>query len=246
MAWLFLMLLLLLWTALSWPQGLPTPGPGVKGYAAGGGVVRTGTPTTTATSTANTGSISITIPSDANFLLCEVNGYSSTSTYFSTGSMTIAGAAMTLIGGGDSNSAYMGIIAYKVSPTTGTQTLAWDWLGTTAGGETHVFSCAFYKGVNTSTPVRSSSCTQSASGPHTSGTLTAVSGDLLVAWSWSSVSSENTFTFTSATKIQDFTKTSANSDTALAETAPTGNQTVACSNSPDNFDGGICGIVLRP
>jgi hypothetical protein len=238
-----LLTLLLPWTL--WAQMHPFPGPGVKGTAGGGPPVRVGTPIALNATQNNSGSVSVTVPATANFMFCAISGYMGTASYFSTGTMTIAGAAMTMITGGDSNSgAWMAVGAYKLLPATGSQTLAWDWLGTTNTSDTTTIMCSWYQGVNTSTPVRTSLCNQSAANPHSTGSLTAVTGDLAVIYVTQFAPSDTTFTWTGATEVSEFGQFSGGGDGSLAEALPTGNITVSATGL-SNQDGGTCALILR-
>lgn len=192
---------------------------------------------------ANSGTENVTVPADAEIMIVGVVGYITGVSPFSGGTLTIAGASMTYIGGDADVSKMTGGMFYKVLPATGAQTLAWDWAGTnTMEGGTH-FVYAFYKGINTSGAIRDDDATQQASSPHTSNTLTAQSGDLIVAYSWQFVSSTDaTFTWTGATEQSAFTNLG-QVDDSWAEASPTGNQTVSTSVS-ESSDGGIAAIVL--
>src|SRR5262245_16476523 len=146
-----------------------------KVVAAAAAPVRTGSTVTANQGNANTGSASLAIPADTTFLLCHWNFYSGTANVLSGAqSLTIGGQAMTIVSGGDSsNAAFMGILAYRNAPLTGTQTLAWDWAGTTVVNDGASRYCTFYKQVNSSTPVRSSVCAQAGTPPYSTGSLTA-------------------------------------------------------------------------
>lgn len=208
-----------------------------------GAVVSTGTPDAFA-DPANTSTHGMTVPADAELIACGVVGYISGVSPYSGGTLTIGGSSMTYIGGDSDPSKMTGGIFYKVQPATGSQTLAWDWAGTnTMEGGTN-FDCRYYKGINTGGAVRSTNATQQAASPHTSGTLTASSGDLIIAYSWQFVPTVNaTFTWTGATEQFAYTVTAGEVDYSWAEASPTGNQTVSTSVSSSS-DGGIGAIVL--
>jgi hypothetical protein len=252
MSWLLLVLLPWLWSALVFAQMHPFPGPRVKASgAAAGNPVLTGTSSGPLTvSSGASGSGSVTVPADANMAICLVSQFSATAGRLSSGTVTLGGQAMTAITGGASNTAaYMGAVYYRMSPLTGTQTLAWTWSGVL--DDTGGFWCVYYKGVNTSTPLRSSNCAQSTANPHRSATLTVVSGDTAVGLTYSYSVAESTYTFLTAagdlvmTKRQDLTR-SGTADGAWADATPAANGTIAADNSTDNLDGGICGLILRP
>lgn len=226
----FVLCLLLLAPGLAW--GVP---------------VRTGTPIHVDLNNGNTGSTSVTVPADAQLMVCTVNGYASTG-YFSTGGMTLAGAAFTMVSGGDaSGSFWMGAGAYRVSPATGSQTLAWDWAGAGTATNDVTLDCSWYRDLDTASPVRASACTQQAGNPHATGSLTAQTGDLGVAFAYVYSESETTFTWTNATEVTEFT-IFANSfgDSSLAEATPTGNVNMQANEAGGTTDGGICGVIVKP
>src|SRR5882762_7830275 len=112
---------------------------------------------------ANTGTVSttITVPSDAELVVVGWSGFSNTSSFFSSGSMTFtkggADTAMTSVAGGDTAGSNWGAgYFYLVLPDTGAnKTLKWDWLGTAvADSANNVCSVTFWKGLNTASPTR--------------------------------------------------------------------------------------------
>jgi hypothetical protein len=208
--------------------------------------VRTGTPLMVEIGRNNTGSTSVTVPADAQLMVCTTSGYKDSVGFFSGGSLKIGGQAMTLVPGGDATTAaWQGVMGYKVAPPTGAQALAWAWAGTGQATDRGGIMCAYYKNIATASPVRSTSCTQSPSNPHTTGTLTAQSGDLAIAFVFQFVNggTDTTFTWTGATEVTEFARVSDFADGALAEAAPTSNLTIAASGA-QNQDGGICALVL--
>jgi hypothetical protein len=199
--------------------------------------------------TANTGSTSVTVPSGAEIALCQVDGYITETTYFTGGTLTIGGQSMTAVAGGDTGTSgwQQALWTRVLAPSlSGAQTVAWDWAGTSALDNDATLTCVFYQGIDTASAVRSSTCVQASDSPYTTGTLTAQTGDLLVAMVTAFAGSETTFTWTSATKIEDFAQQGGNlGDGSLAEAAPTGNQTVSAASTVAD-DGGICAVVLKP
>ena len=69
---------------------------------------------------------------------------------------------------------------YLVNPSTGSQTLAWDWIGNGNAGEGVHIQYAFYKGVDTADPVRDRD-NAAGYGNQTTDTLDAEDGDMIVA-----------------------------------------------------------------
>jgi hypothetical protein len=193
------------------------------------------------------GSAAMTVPSDATMVIVAVTGYHDLFPhYFSNGSLTLGGQTMTAVAADGDATKHMGALFYLVNPPIGNQTLAWDWLGDSSNvpsaGARIVYG--FYKGVDTASPVRSSSGTQQASNPHATGSLAALSGDLIVAWVAAfSGGEELTFTWQNAMEVSEFSVFEF-ADGAWAETSPTGAQTVSANGSVDT-DAGIAAIVLK-
>jgi hypothetical protein len=202
--------------------------------------------------TANTGSTSVTVPSGAEIAACQVDGWLAQTTYFTGGTLTIGGQSMAAVTGGDTGTSgwQQALWTRVLAPSlSGAQTVAWDWAGTSALNDDATLTCVFYQGIDTASAVRSSTCVKVSASPYTTGTLTAQTGDLLVAIVTAYAGAETTFSWTSATEIVAFTKVGGNfGDGSLAEAAPTGNQTVSAT-SPSGTgadDGGICAVVLKP
>lgn len=208
----------------------------------------------------NSGTVdsTITVPADAEFVIATWSGYDSTSTYFSTGSMTFTkggvDTAMTSVSGGDTLNGWCAAMFYLALPDTGSnKTLKYDWLGTLAPVEhTSLCTVSFWKGMNTGSPVRGTGGAQAGSAPYTSTSITALTGDLIVAWvgastivpsvdgtvdSWSNLSLLSQFTVGAS---------GSSADGALATGSPTGDTTVAASTTTGLQDGGIVAISLKP
>lgn len=210
-------------------------------------ITRIGSITSVAIGNANTGSTSITVPSDAQLIVVGVSGFpiDASASFFSGGSLKLNGVALTAVATDTNSSAFEGALFYLNLPATGSQTLAWDWGGTGNVLDGPLVAYGFYKGIDANGPVRSSSGVQAGVDPHMSGTLTAQSGDLIVAWGSHFVSNtDRSFSWTGATEVQGFTNVG-NADGSWAEASPTGNQTVSYTCS-ENSDGGVAAIVLKP
>src|SRR5205085_164848 len=110
-------------------------------------VARTGS-LTEINSSVNSASQSVTVPSDATLAVVSVSGYQTSANYFHSGTVTLGGSAMTAASTTqDSNTAYLyGAMFYLANPPTGTQTLAWDWLGTNAPNDGVIIVHGYYKG----------------------------------------------------------------------------------------------------
>lgn len=167
------------------------PGPGVKGYAYGGGgstaVERTGSIIEIG-SNANSGSQSISVPSDAELIIVAVSGFYGDPTPISTstGTLTLASVAIPIInevGDGDAaQSTKQGMVIFGLrSPATGTQTLAWDWGGTETPDEGQNITVGFYKGVaSTGWLVDTGGEIGNATAQKTTGEMTADTGDISI------------------------------------------------------------------
>lgn len=219
-------------------------------------IAQTGSNTEFNISTANSGTVSstITVPADAEMVIVGISGYQSSANYFSAGSMTFTkggiDTAMTSAGGGgdSDNAAFYSAMFYMVSPDTGSnKTLKWNWLGSSTATDAPVISVTFWKGINTSTPVRGSGGGQNASGtPYTSSSITAQSGDTIVAWAGGYVVGEGTInTWSNLSLLAQVTHYN-NADGAWATGTPSGNTTVAASTNTNYQDGGIIAISLIP
>lgn len=211
-------------------------------------ITRTGSVTQFNATTGNTGTQGVTVPADAEIMVFGVTGYpdGGEASYFSGGSVSLNGSAFTAVAGDANNSAFEGSLFYLTLPSTGSQTLSWDWLG--AGAITSLGpkgAYAFYKGIDTASPVRDSDGAQAAADPHTTKSLTAVTNDLIVAFGYQFADGfDRTWTWTNATEQQALTLFQ-DADGSWAEASPTGNQTVSFT-STGSRDGGVCAIVLKP
>lgn len=203
-------------------------------------------------SSANTGSTSLTVPSDAEGVLVFVHGYEPVADYFDGGTLTLGGTAMEPleVPGDDNTAAFMGAAFWQPSPATGSQTLAWDWLGTTAADVNPVFHAVYVKGNDTSAAaaaLRDFDGAQMTSGSSVSTpTMTALSSDLLVAFGWQFWGgTDQTFSWTNATKVLDTTG-SDDGRASIATALPTGDQSVTLTSSNSGGDGGVIGVVIKP
>lgn len=212
-------------------------------------------------STANTGNVStaVTVPTGTDFVLAHVSAFNGTANTFSGGSMTFtkgaAQVAMTSFGGGsaDSNTGFWQSAGfYLVAPDVGSsKTLAWDWAGTgTISDGTMNFALTFWQNVHQTTPVRNSnSATNSGTFPMTTPSLTAQSGDKIVAHLGGFVAAANgtgaVNSWTNATSLTEPTNFGY-AELSLASADPTGNQTVSAATVTGYTEGGLLAIVLQP
>ena len=195
-------------------------------------------------SNVNSDSQSISVPNDATLIVVGVSGYSGAG-YFANGSITLNGSALTELAA-DSNGSYtQGLLGYLVNPSTGTQTLAWDWDGTGAPAAGVILVYGFYKGVDTASLVRDSySLQQAYAATIQTDTMTASDGDYAIAWV-GGYGSSATFSWTNATKVADFDVASGYNTTlgTWAEATLSGNTQITCTG---NIDMCIMALVLKP
>ena len=193
------------------------------------------------TNTSASSTQAITVPSDAEIMVVGIVGWDG-GDIPTFESATIAGAAMTKVSADYSDCCMMGAIFYRVLPTTGSQTFAWTWAGSLAsyGGQ---FLYAFYKGIDTSSAIRDSDGAQFSSGPFSTKTLTAQSGDMIVAF----VEAYDEYSLPSwsgASEAKGGNPYYNNTGATWGEGAPSGNTAVGISGW--SGDGGIVAIVLKP
>lgn len=211
---------------------------------------------------ANSGTVTatMTVPADAEIAVVGWSGYSTTANYFTGGSMTLTkggvDTAMTVAVTGansaDNNTGvWMGAVFYLVAPDTGTnKSLKFDWVG--AGNPSDgdgMCSITFWKGIDTASPVRSALGAQASAVPVTTGTLTCLTGDLIVAFAACYASSptvdgtaDSWSNLTTLTQIPQ----QAHADGAWATGSPSGNTTVALSTETGFDDVTITAVVLKP
>src|SRR5690242_20690674 len=133
----FLLVLALLLPSVSW-----------------GAITRTGS-ISDFVNTANSGTQGVTVPADAEIMVVGLTGsQSATASFFSGGTLTVNGAALTCLAFDADNTKFQGALCYKVLPSTGAQTLAWDWAGASAAEYGAIFVYAFYKGIDTASAIR--------------------------------------------------------------------------------------------
>lgn len=184
------------------------------------------------------------VPADATLAIISVTGYRNIANFFTGGTLTLGGVGFTGVVGIEDPAHFMGATFWWVNPPTGQQQVVWDWQDT-AITDGVLFVACYYKGINTADPVRSSSALSFGSGTRTTATLTAVTGDKIVAFAHTfSGGGERTHTWTNATELADAFSQFSNSDASVAEADPTGNQTVSVI-SDNSGDGGISAIVLK-
>ena len=151
--------------------------------------------------------------------------------------MTVNGSACSVGRADDTDFNYdFTAIFYCVSPPSGSQTVAWDWSGTNTPSDETTVHYAFYSGVDTSNPIRSSGGQATATNTASAGTLTANSGDYAfgVCYAYDSVGLPTNVTWTGLTEQADFTATGgtpADNRTSYADSAMSGNTAISASHS---------------
>jgi hypothetical protein len=162
---------------------------------------------------------------------------------------------MTPVPGGDASDSYwMGCLFYIALPDTGTnKTLKWDWEGTGLQAPyQRICSITFWKGIDTSSPVRHVNGTQG--NPVTNGAgsdinlnMTAVSGDKIVAWltAYTGGSEGSINSWTNLSTLANLT-TTLDGDAAWATGDPAGNVNIRPTSHTNMQDGSLSAIVLKP
>lgn len=205
--------------------------------------------------TGNTGTVSttITVPADAEIVIVGWSSFSSTANFFSGGSMTFTkgGVDTTMLTpfSGGSTTLWTGELFYLVLPDTGSnKTLKWDWIGTNVANDESLCSVTFWKGIDTVSPIRGSGSALGVSPlPYTTGIITAVTNDLIIAWTtWFVANVEGTINTWSNLTLLSQIAHAANADAAWATGSPSGNTTVAASTGTNVQDGSIFAISLKP
>jgi hypothetical protein len=204
----------------------------------------------------NTGTVStaITVPSGTELVIVGVSGWTAVSNGMETMTFTKGGVdtAMTRGVGGDVATTWQGAQFYLVEPDIGTnKTLKWDWIGTgSSGASAFNFMVTFWSGIDTADPVRDSDGAQATSLALNTPSLTAASGDKIVAMAafyhddangggsidtWSNV--------TEVAEVAPF----AYAELAWATGDPTGNTTVGISTATaTSGEFSITALVLKP
>lgn len=199
---------------------------------------------------------SITVPSDAEIMLIGVSAYDDTANHISAnGTFDIGGNASVGIGGASSTATWQSALHYILAPATGTQNLDWQW----GGGAGSALSEAslkvwygFWKGIDTGSPVRDSDGAQGATDTIASPTLTAQTGDLIVACGAAVDetfgNTDVTFDFTGdgGADVLENTTNFSFADIAVGTASPTGNQTITVTAATLGAEASISAIVLKP
>lgn len=205
----------------------------------------------------NNSSQSVTVPSDAEIMVVTASCVRDVTHYMCNGAsedgsvttLTLNSVQFKLGKCNESTTEapanYNLVVFYLVSPSTGSQTLAWDMVGTNNPTIGAVFHYAFYKGINTTTPIRSrGSGREVTDSIAETGTMDFVTGDMAVAEAFTpSFSGENITSWTNATEATETAYGSISA--ALAENS---SATDDINISADSTHSGYCmiaAVVLR-
>lgn len=194
-------------------------------------------------------SASVTVPDDAEIMVVGVGGWFSTGANGFTGdvaedaetsALTLnsvnfrVGRLSTAIGADDASA-----VLYIVSPAIGSQTLAWNWTGVLSNG-VHIHY-AFYKGIDTTTPIRSRGGEQTTSATHVhTGTLAAENGDIGVAVAEGYTGAS--YTWTGVSEL--FDNSYNNGYGSFADGALSGNTEFIATGTASGYHS-IAGVVLK-
>ena len=139
-------------------------------------VTRTGSVTTIQTAS-QTGSQSVTVPNDAEIMIVKIAGFLD-GTNVGEGTYTINSQSLTAVWGATGD---VSEIFYKISPSTGSQTFAWDFGSAPLSDE--FIEISFYKGINTGDAIGASAYAYLFENIDTANTgeMTASNGDAVVA-----------------------------------------------------------------
>jgi hypothetical protein len=198
----------------------------------------------------NTGSGSITIPSDATIIVCGVGGWTNDvnpNNTFASGNITVGGNTLSkAVSFVDNTKGLISTLYYLVNPPTGSQTLAWDWNSTDDVDEGGQILCCFYKGVDTTDPIRSSSAVAETSNYAyvTSANLAATTGDAVFSYSVFYVGYITGIAWTNATEIVEMA-TYNSQMVSIAEAFPNADLTVTATRYGTTDWSGLAAVVLK-
>ena len=192
----------------------------------------------------------ITVPADAEIMFIGVSAYSGTAAILSgAGTFDIGGNNSVGVASAATN--WRSALHYILAPATGTQNLDWQWgggAGSALEDSVVIISRGFWKGIDTGSPVRDSDSQGGNGDSHTTPTLTAQTGDLIIAFGGSFDAPEANLSFTysgsgGAATLQDVTSASY-ADGAWGTASPTGDQTITWTATGAD-EGGIAAWVLK-
>lgn len=143
---------------------------------------------------------------------------------------TIGGNTMTLRRDDDNDGTrLLQCIFSYTSPPTGSQTFAWDWAGASPATLGAQFKIAFYKGINTSSPIGASGGAADTDTSATTGSLTATNGDAIFAAAIAYNAVLPTVDWTNATEMVDTSSLGIRG--SAAEAFPSGSVTITATHN---------------
>lgn len=204
--------------------------------------------------TANTGTqassvlTSLTVPAGCKLAVMLITGYESNGLYYSSAAFVKMGTtafSFPTAAGDTSTSWFQGAICYIINPPTGTQVCTWDWNGAGAAGEKPQFVVSYYDNVVSGVRNANGDHSSGANQPFTSPSITASSGDLVVAGLWSYSLSDTAVSLTSPLTKRVETWRNSSVDIAMGDATASGAMTVEGSTVGAG-EGGILGIAFIP
>ena len=189
-------------------------------------VTRTGSVTTIQTAS-QTGSQSVTVPNDAEIMIVKIVGFLD-STYVGEGTYTINSQSLTAVWGATGD--YSDIF-YKINPSTGSQTFAWDFGSAPLLDE--FIEISFYKGINTGDAIGATAFLDLSSNIDTANTgeMTASNGDAVVAIALIYGGGDPLPASADWTNATELTDTTAAGVYSGAEAFPSGNVTITVAQN---------------
>ena len=189
-------------------------------------VTRTGSVTTIQTAS-QTGSQSVTVPNDAEIMIVKIAGLLE-STYVGEGTYTINSQSLTAVWGATGD--YSDIF-YKINPSTGSQTFAWDFGSAPLFDE--FIEISFYKGINTGDAIGATAFLDLLSNIDTANTgeMTASNGDAVVAIALIYGGGDPLPASADWTNATELTDTTAAGVYSGAEAFPSGNVTITVTQN---------------
>ena len=189
-------------------------------------VTRTGSVTTIQTES-QTGSQSVTVPNDAEIMIVKIAGFLD-STYVGEGTYTINSQSLTAVWGATGD--YSDIF-YKINPSTGSQTFAWDFGSAPQFDE--FIEISFYKGINTGDAIGATAFLDLFSNIDTANTgeMTASNGDAVVAIALIYGGGDPLPASADWTNATELTDTTAAGVYSGAEAFPSGNVTITVAQN---------------
>lgn len=132
------------------------------------------------TSSADNSSAAITVPADCTCAVVIISAWDNDDLYPPT-TLTIGGAAVTHLQSHIADNLQKSYLGRIVNPATGSQTLAWNFVGAGAISEGAIILVAYFKGVDTGNPIVGSN--KSTGTTDVTGMGTPGAGDMMVGGS---------------------------------------------------------------